>query len=803
MLNRGSNLIACIGAYAVLITAAAPVAMPVFAESGMIEEVVVTARKRQESMQDVPVAIQAMNNAKIERYDASSLSEIADMANNVQIKGGASGNGGSYIIRGYGSVGADSGIEQSVATNIDGVQTTRGFVARTSFFDMQSVEILKGPQALFFGKNSPGGVIGVKTAMPTDVLEAKMQVGYETGTDESLVDAMVSGPLSDTVRARLAFRYTDQGGWIDNNAMFVENSNREVWPEPYDLPGARGDILALESTALRATLDWTPTDALQVTTRVMYANEKSDGTNSGELVSCTAPPHAQLFFFRPPPLGPLVVTDPFQDCKGDHETSVSAPPPEITSNFSAELARDQFYTDFDIVTGSVNLAYETEWMTITSVTGYLDYDYNGFDTYGGMVYPVFMGLQVDRHEQWSQEIRLASELPTPVNFMVGAYFDTFERDHVSASKLSLFGPDPITGYANDVHTVQYTEGDSWSAFAQVMWDITDDLELSAGGRYSKDEKQGEQQNTYIHLFFQAAGFLLPQGRVVDAEFEDDNFSPEVTLTWRPTSNITLWGAWKTGFKSGGYSTPGILGSQATSENTIFRPEEADGFEVGLKSTLLDGRLRFNVTAYDYSFEDLQVTVFDPETTSFYISNAASSSTSGFEIDTLYQVNANLALYAEAGYNKAEFDTYLGECYQGQPVGPTECVGGAYQDLSGAPLSSAPEWSGSVGFEYVANVSDNWLLILASEAIFVDEYIPANNAVPSAVVDSVLRLRARLGLESQDGRWNFAVVGKNLTNEIYPDANAPRPGALTGLDQLMGYGAGSLPRTVQFRATYRI
>jgi outer membrane receptor protein involved in Fe transport len=146
-------LLGALGAGSLILLDATP------ATGATLEEVVVTARKREESLQDVPVSIQALDNAKIERYDATTLDEIADMANNVQITAGTNGSGGSFIIRGYGSPATDSGIESSVALNIDGVQTARGFVSRTAFFDLESVQILKGPQALFFGKDSPAGVV--------------------------------------------------------------------------------------------------------------------------------------------------------------------------------------------------------------------------------------------------------------------------------------------------------------------------------------------------------------------------------------------------------------------------------------------------------------------------------------------------------------------------------------------------------------------------------------------------------------------------------------------------------------------
>jgi outer membrane receptor protein involved in Fe transport len=267
----------------------------------------------------------------------------------------------------------------------------------------------------------------------------------------------------------------------------------------------------------------------------------------------------------------------------------------------------------------------------------------------------------------------------------------------------------------------------------------------------------------------------------------------------------LWGAYKTGYKSGGYSSPTVLSSFYTAENVVFDPEDAEGFEFGIKSTWFDRQVRLNATAYRFEFSDLQVSVFDPATTSFFISNAAESRTTGVEFDAVYQATDALQLYAEFGYNDAKFVSYPGAaCYTGQPVGPGECVDdpasgdfGDFQDLSGERLAFAPKWSGSLGFEYFAPVSERWSVLVAGEGVYSGQYVTSTDHQPEAVQDDYWRLRARLGLVSE--RWEFAVIGRNLTDKQYP-VGAARPGAVTRLDQA---GGGSLPRTVQARVTFHL
>jgi iron complex outermembrane receptor protein len=776
-------------------------------QSAELEEIIVTARKREESLQDVPIAIQSLDAIKIERYDADNLSEIADMANNVSISGGTNGAGGSFIIRGLGSNAGDSGISASVATNIDGVQSERGFVARTAFFDLQSVQFLKGPQALFFGKNSPAGVVGVTSANPGDQFEAKFQLGYEPEAEEQIFEAMVSGPISDTLGARLAVRATDIGGWIKNNARFIENSNSEAvasinvlgfFPADesyYDLPGAGKDIGAITTVSARLTLEWRPNDDFRALAKFMITDEESDGLVAGEFANCTDPTDPRVA-----PIARPILSDPFHDCKLNNETSQGALPLVIAqgwnNNQNGELG-DGYFSNYEAQIFSLNMTWEQEWGSISSLTGYMAYDFDGWDNFGGLIYPFFVGYNPDDHEQYSQEFRIATELETPFNYMVGVYYESFERQHENASKLGLFGRDPVTGFTNDQHVVQFTEGDSWSVFGQVIWDINEQWELAAGARYVNDEKDGTQRHVYVHQFLQIIGWY-PVGVDIVASTSDTDLSPEVTLTWRPNEEITVWGAWKNGYKAGGYSAPTVLTNTFGPENITFGEEDADGFEIGLKTTLANGRLRLNVTAYDYSFEDLQVSQFRPETTTYVIGNAASASTKGIEFDAVYQASDALQLYLEFGVNTAKQDSYPNvACYafQSEAAG---CIAG-FQDLSGKTLARAPKFSGSFGAEWTQSLGNNWIATLSAETIYTDSYKTAGNGEPLAEQPSFTRLRARAGIQSADGKFDFSIIGRNLTDEIW-DIGGARPGAISAADQ---GGGGSRPRSVLFQATYRI
>ena len=321
-----------------LVTTAAILSVDITPASAQIEELIVTARKKEESVQDVPIAVQAFDTEMIEKYAATNLNEIVEMSNQVLAFGQASGNGGVFFIRGQGTGSLDPGLESSVVINIDGVQVDRGHIHRQAFFDMRNVQVLKGPQTLFYGKNSPAGVIALESAGPSDVFEASIQLGYEFEAEEVVGEVVVSGPITDTFGARLAYRGTDMDGYLDNNARPVSHAG-EIFPdEPYDFPGGASDTVGGdESNTLRLTLDWAPTESFDAVVKILYSDLETDNFASIENISCSGP--LPITFTLPGPvglgtLGPAVGTaDSAGDCKLDGKLSHGSLPAELAATY--------------------------------------------------------------------------------------------------------------------------------------------------------------------------------------------------------------------------------------------------------------------------------------------------------------------------------------------------------------------------------------------------------------------------------------------------------------------------------------
>jgi outer membrane receptor protein involved in Fe transport len=291
-------------------------------------------------------------------------------------------------------------------------------------------------------------------------------------------------------------------------------------------------------------------------------------------------------------------------------------------------------------------------------------------------------------------------------------------------------------------------------------------------------------------------FFLPQGTTLESDFDDDDLSPEVTLTWRPTDELTLWAAYREGYKAGGFSTNTVIVFGRTGEELTFDAETVEAWEAGVKSLLLDGSLRLNANVYFYDYSDQQVSAFDNETTSFTINNAASSESKGVEVEGEYVLTDYVVVRAQVGYNEAEYTDFPNApCWAGQTL-EQGCVGGI-QDLKGEVLNFAPEWSGSIGFDFERPLNDSLLFGASYDAVFMDDFKAGGR--PETWQDSHWKHNARLGLFHADGTWDVTVIGRNLGDEKIIGGCADKPGG----------GAGDIfcqsvrSRQVMLQGTYRM
>lgn len=745
-------------------------------QARLTEDIVVTARLRSESLLDVPVAVTALTSADLARYGAANLNAIGSQTPGMIINKASNGGGGQITLRGISTASGQAGFEQSVSINVDGVQTSRGRAAISSFFDLQQVEVLKGPQALFFGKNSPAGVISLVSRGPTEAFEGYVQAGYEFAGRELIGEGAVSGPISEDLGFRIAVRGRHMGGWMINNAV--------AEPVPFDTPGTTKRRPGEREIAGRLTLAFTPSSPFSATLKLFGSSYRDDGPSNMSIqpVNCgtSAGPEVTI--------GGNVFVDPTGDCRLDSNLSNGGISPVVAKNWLlANKKRGQAFGEYDSFTGSLMMNVDLESVLLTSVTGLAVSRSHSFDNYDGTTYAMFTAAEHEKYRSFSQQLRIESNLAGAVNFMAGAYFESSHQNFTNDSRIAPLPADPLTGKYHTWEKPGVTDSKTYSVFAQMLFDITPDLELAAGGRYTHEKKDSTLENTYVHP---GVAPLFSSARFVK-NFSDNNFSPEVTLTYHPAAETTLYGAYKTGFKSGGLGLSAVLTSATTLDQIDFDSEKVKGFEFGAKGQF--GALRAELTVYRYNYRNLQVNSYDPTINAFTIQNAGGLSQFGTELQLHYAVARGFLLRGSAVYNRNRFKDYMTQCYSGQTAADGCTPAG--QNMDGRTPARSPDWTGTAGFTYDTPIGSGLSIGLTGDAYVSSAYFSNETLAPGAKQGSYARFDGSVRLQDADGRWELALIGRNLSNKRYMLSTSDKPGTSTGQQ----YGTVSRPREIMLQA----
>lgn len=772
-----------------------------------LEEIIVTARKREESLQDAPVAITAFGQQMIEDYQINTFDDLAAMMPSLISSDGTSGpSGGAIFLRGIGNGDANPLNSGSVAINVDGMQVGSMTVRRSGQYDVAQIEVLRGPQALFFGKNSPGGLISLTTADPTDEIEVIATLGYEFESDDNYLELIASGPLSDSVGGRLAIRHSDNNGYFDVRTVPSNGDPLIIAPDIDAFPIG-------EEKFVRGTLTYDPSDALSMRAKLTYNKGEIDGGTviASQRFSCPFGNPQGAFGFLPQAVFPCNGT---QDSRNIYVGSVS---PDLFALDPQAFAKSGVGgREEEIVLASFEVNYDvTDELTFTSITGYFDAQENfAQNASAGPRLTLFVPRSGFEINQLTQEFRLASNYDSSVNFMIGAFYEdkqssTFSNFGVTSEIAGIFFQ--AAGVPAFVFPLEQSEEDSEtvSIFTQVQWDISETLELSVGLRYSDEEKS-------LGLFGDL-GFGLTDfsANLVRDSLTVTNTSPEITLSYHPQENWLLYGSYKTGFKSGGFDGGFTNGAIfAPGFDNTFNEEKVEGFEFGSKAVLADGTVRLNLALYHYEYEDLQVGTLNPATLSFRVSNAASATLQGLEVDFDWLTTvAGLSVRGAFGYNDSTFNEFFGQCYIGQTptLGCNRSLNpgtGAFlqQDLSGRNLNQAPELTGTFGFNYKKLVADNIEMAFSMNAAYSDEFYGNAVQAPDDLVDAVTKIHANVTLSSTDGKWEVALLGRNLTDKIsFTSTNAATlTGGGSGFEGAFPSDRAGFPtrgREIKLRLTY--
>ncbi len=782
---------------------------------GGIEEIVVTARKREESVQDVPLMVTAVSAEQIRERDLTSLDKVAAATPNLNVGRASNGSGAQITLRGIGTSSTSIGIEQSVAVIVDGVYYGQGRIIQEGFFDLETLEVLKGPQALFFGKNATAGVINMKTADPGSEPEFLMRAGYEIKAEQAQLEAIGSIPVSDTLGVRVALRGSKMyGGYYRNEMPTLTNYNtfdiatgqlnpHTALPASSQGPGEK-ELLG------RITVKWTPNDSLTGTLKM--AMDHNDVNNSSWNYVCWKSPTgiSQLT-----PNGPNNLNN--RACgTGEFVTTQSNMPIDMAADFPYAKENGQQYNRYRSYSVTGNLEWDSDLVNVTWVNNWNRNNNRWSCNCDFQASPITVFATEDSSfRAISSELRGLTKLDGPINGLLGVYWQDTKRDfkqHIAFANIEDSSQSAVNRY-QATSKVGGTDGKTLSVFGQAIWSITTSVEATAGVRYTHETKDSffsqPYNNAAVTAIFRPA--TDPLG-VVTAKQTFNNWSPEFTLSWKPIDGVMLYGAYKSGYKSGGFSISGINSgfSQNPLADLTFEPEKARGFEFGVKSTLADNQVRLNATVYRYKYKDLQVDFFRSDIFAFN-TVTADARTTGFEIESEYAPAAapGLLLNATIAYNRAKYIDSVLPCYAGQGVtrGCTLTVGGVpYQDVSGSPTAMAPKWAGAVGARYETSVGSGYKLGINANARYSGKYLASGFTNPLSEVGSYVVLDAGVKIGSDDDRWEVAIIGRNLTNKLYITGvvDGPSTGGTAGVDGRLAdqMGFGVVPRTVTVQLTTR-
>ncbi|MEZ5568880.1 MAG: TonB-dependent receptor [Halioglobus sp.] len=681
-----------------------------------LEEVVVTAQKRSQSLQDVPISISAISGEKLNEAGITRISDLQVYVPNLSMSEAAIGS--NIYIRGVGSQ-VNQGFEQSVGTYVDGIYFGRPRQLRAPFFDLERVEVLRGPQSILFGKNSIAGALNLVTAKPTEEFEGIVSALYEPDHGELDTSVVLSGPLTDNVAGRLAVRYREMDGFIDNVAK-------------------GSDEMETDETLIRGALRWDATENLLVDLKVETGEFNSEGRNS-------------IIIGSPAPGG--------------------ATP--VVGDFTRKAALDPEFSDNNYDNATLTLNYQMGEYELVSISGWSAYDYNEeVDTDFGVGSTVQSPAEED-FEQFSQEIRLVSPLGRTFEHIVGVFYQISKTDYSEPAQLDL----PTV--AVEIDRDFFSDSDLWAVFGQSTWNISTDFRATLGLRYTVEDKDGGRRlalrNPDGSIFnpsnmpeFAELGMPLPGLGITPHDLSgkrnEEVVTPLLNLQWDVAEEAMLYASVSTGYKAGGFDARSNRATLPDGRTALeFEEEEALSMEIGAKLGLLDNAAELNIAVFRTEYDDLQVSVFDG-VLGFDVQNAASATTQGVEMDGRWQVTDKLRLTGAVAYTDFEFDDYEnGACYKGQT--PSQVVGGvSFCDWKGNTNQFTPEFSGTLGINFVQPLLENLELSTAVDVIYSDDYFAAPDLDPQAVQDGYVKVNARIALGRADGVWEVALVGKNLTDE---------------------------------------
>lgn len=688
-----------------------------------LQDIIVTARRRSESAQTVPVAVSVVTTASLEQHQVLNAYQLVNLTPSLQTRSSNQQAGAvNFTIRGIGTSVFGPQVEQSVGIVIDDVAMSRPQFGNVQFFDLDRVEVLRGPQGMLFGKNAAAGLVNITTAQPrlnsTEFL-ANIQYGNTTAPGSGNVASLqVAGnmPVSDNSALRVSGFVTRQDAFVRDLTLHQNLGNTAV--------GGRMKFL------------WEPSEGVRLTLAGDYQN--SNGPGEGVLVHrFTAP-------------GGLI-------------TAVNASNGVFASPKNTHMATDIRNTNDSDVYG-VSLKAEIELgggYTLTNVLAHRRFKMNtsiDTDTTTADLFSVNTGGL--RRHQTTEELRLTSPADRPFSFQVGLfYLDLTAREFLlQGANLGLPSPGPglsfFGGYADGVSPTK-----SYAGFFEGQYKLTDALRLTAGGRYTHDDIRYSLSLTNPAALI---GLYGPD-RNFSVRTKEDNFSYRFGVDYTVAPDVLAYATYSRGYK-------GPTFDQLT--GTLVDPEIPTSYELGLKSTLFDRRLRLNIALFDTTFDGFQTQAQLPGTAAGFMTlNAGQLKSRGVEVEFTALPFEGLTISGGTTFNDTEYRNLSGiPCHYGQApgVGRNLCDPATNStDVSGNQLDNAPRWTTSITTRYEHPVSGEWVGFLQGDVYHRSSFNFTQTRDPNLHVKANAIVGLSAGARTEDNRLAITAFVRNLFDKRVP------------------------------------
>ncbi len=696
--------------------------------SGALEEIVVTARKRKESLQDVGLAVSAMSRTEIERTFARDLTDLASVSPNLIIDETAQGPGGvaAIFIRGVGVADVEKNFDPAVGVVVDGIFLGANSGSLLRSIDLNSVEVLRGPQGTLFGRNTIGGLINITRTQPTGELGAKIRAGVED-YDTYYVDAVLNFGITDSLAAKITLGKRDQGEGYYDNVTTGEDGEGEVDYETYGI-----------------NLLWDASDDLEF--EFTYQKEETD-QDTPPLLNTGQERHLFCYAYG--------YCSPSQDepITGDRlewagqGLKPSAAPATRNDPFHVLDPEDVVPVALDASFDTDAWSFETRWNVSESYS--IDYLYGHWESdeeivsnWDGTPELLYGTNRPASYDQDSHELRLTYDAGGKLTFVSGLYYWDSSYDIDLNSWVSFNANFP--GQLLDVYNYTEQTTESRAVFFEGDYALTEALTLTLGGRYTEDEKESKQ--------YGATNTITPP--FTDHPDEDwDEFTPRVGARYAFSDDVMVFATYSAGYRSGGFNGRVINGAIEEARDP-YDPETVDNYELGIKSEWLDNRLRVNANLFYMEYDDKQEELQLPSPgltgQKTVVTNAASATIQGVEVDVQAYVTERLSLRANIGYLDTEYDDFE---YTG--------LDGGTVDLSDLDFRRAPDWTGSLDATYEWEMGGGTAWIRGAYHYIGEHFVDVTNS-PELENDGQHLVDASINYSKN--AFTFSIFGRNLTDE---------------------------------------